>query len=176
MRVRRYETVFVLRPDLDETEMKEVVQKLENVIAREEGTLVKKEHWGIRKLAYTVNHCSKGYYLLFDYVGPTQLIGELERHMKISENVIKFLTIKKADHIDMEAIRKEREEEERRKEEEAMRLASREGPAEEGKQETPEEEFPAPGEKDIEKLEDYDDEEDLSLEGEEEEEEEEEEK
>jgi small subunit ribosomal protein S6 len=123
MTMRRYETVFVVRPDLGETETKEVAHRLETVVAKEEGTMVKKEEWGIRKLAYDVNHFSKGYYFLFDYVGPARLTNELERYMKISENVLKFLTVKKADHVDMEAIQKEREEEENRREE-ARRLAA----------------------------------------------------
>lgn len=131
MRVRRYETVFVLRPDLEESELRETVEKFESVILRQEGTLIKREDWGIRKLAYDVQRFSKGYYVLLDYVGPTSLIGELERTMKINERVMKFLTVKKADRVDMEAIEKEKAEvEKRRREEAAKRAASREVPRE----------------------------------------------
>ena len=134
MRVRRYETVFVLRPDLDDAETKELAQKLENVVAKEQGSMVKREDWGVRKLAYDINRFSKGYYFLFDYVGPTRLIGELERVMKINENVMRFLTIKKSDHVDMEAIQKEREEAQKRQEE-ARRVAAWDTRPEEDKQE-----------------------------------------
>ncbi len=124
MRVRRYETVFVLRPDLEEQELRDTVSRFEQVLTRQAGTLIKREDWGIRKLAYDVKRFSKGYYVILDYIGPTTLVSELERNMKINEKVMKFLTVKKADKIDMEAIEKEKLEAARRREEAARRAAA----------------------------------------------------
>ena len=114
MRVRRYETVFVLRPDLEESKVEEIISRLEGVITGDEGIIVKREDWGIRRLAYQVNHYPKGHYFLLDYVGPTRLVNELERIIKINEDIMKFLTVKKSDRVNMEEIEKEKEEEERR--------------------------------------------------------------
>ena len=124
MRNRRYETVFILSPDLEEGKKKEILDRLDGVVEKGEGIRVKREDWGVRRLAYPVNHHPKGHYYLLDFVGSAQIVAELERHMRMIENVFRFLTVKTEDGVDLEAARKEQAEE--KEKEEAREAAIRE--------------------------------------------------
>ena len=121
MRTRRYETVILLPGDLEEGKVQEILEKLEGVIDKSGGVLVKKDDWGLRKLAYEIKRSTKGRYFLLDIAGPADLIMELERHIKIMESILRFLTIKKEDVADMEEMKKEQAEE---KEKEAAKKAA----------------------------------------------------
>jgi small subunit ribosomal protein S6 len=124
MRNRRYETVFILPPDLEEGRRKEILDRLDGVVEKGGGIRVKREDWGVRRLAYTVNRNPKGHYYLLDYVGSAQIVAELERHMRMLENVLRFLTVKTDDRADPEAAEKEQAEE--RVKEEAREAERRE--------------------------------------------------
>jgi len=124
MRNRRYETVFILPPDLEEGRRKEILDRLDGVVEKGGGIRVKREDWGVRRLAYAVNRHPKGHYYLLDYVGSAQIVAELERHMRMLENVLRFLTVKTDDRADPEAAEKERAEE--RVKEEAREAERRE--------------------------------------------------
>ena len=101
--------------------IQEILEKLESIIDKSGGILVKKDDWGLRKLAYEIKRSTKGRYFLLDFAGPADLIVELERRIKIMESILRFLTIKKEDVVDMELIKKEQEEE---KEREAAKKAA----------------------------------------------------
>ena len=122
MRNRRYETVFMLPADLDDGKTREILERLNNALERSGGILVKREDWGVRKLAYEIKRNTKGRYFLLDFAGDPKSVAELERNIKMIESILRFLTIKKADDADMEAIQKEREAE--REKEEAKKAAS----------------------------------------------------
>jgi small subunit ribosomal protein S6 len=124
MRNRRYETVFILPPDLEEGRRKEILDRLDGVVEKGGGIRVKREDWGVRRLAYAVNRNPKGHYYLLDYVGSAQIVAELERHMRMLENVLRFLTVKTDDRADPEAAEKEQAEE--RVKEEAREAERRE--------------------------------------------------
>jgi len=124
MRTRRYETVFLVPADLEEGKLKEILDRLNAVLDRSGAVLVKREDWGVRKLAYEIERHSKGRYFLLDFAGSPKIISELERNIKMMESILRYLTVKKADEVDMEAIRKEQAEE--REKEAAQRASARE--------------------------------------------------
>lgn len=128
MRIRRYETVFMLPADLEEGKTQEILSRLDAVLERSGGILVRREDWGVRKLAYEIDRHTKGRYFLTDFVGEPRIVSELERNIKMIESILRFLTVKKADEVDMEGVRKEQAEE---KEKEAARKASAQQRAEE---------------------------------------------
>jgi len=136
MRIRRYETVFMVPADLDEAKIQDILNRLDAVLERTSGVLVRREDWGVRKLAYEINRHTKGRYFLMDFVGEPKIILELERNIKMIESILRFLTVKKADEVDMEGIRKEQEEE---KEKEEARKASALQRAEEAEKKAQEE-------------------------------------
>jgi small subunit ribosomal protein S6 len=111
MRNRRYEAVFILPADLDEGKKKDLLDRLDGAVEKSGGFLVKREDWGVRRLAYPVRNHPKGHYLLFDFVGTSQVVSELERYMRMFESVLRFLTVKTHDRVDLAAARKEQAEE-----------------------------------------------------------------
>lgn len=83
---------------MNEAERKEVLEDLQRVIEEEyKGKLVATDEWGIRELAYPVKKHSRGYYLRLEYGISGDGVAEIERKLRINENVYKFLTVKLAD-------------------------------------------------------------------------------
>ncbi len=129
MRNRRYETVFILPADLGEGRQQELLDRLDGVVDKGGGIRIKREDWGVRKLAYPVKKQPKGHYYLLDFVGNAQIVSELERQMRMLENVLRFLTVKTEDRVDLEAAKKEQAEE--RDKAAAKEAAAREAAAKE---------------------------------------------
>ncbi len=105
--MRRYETIFIAHPDLPDETISEVVERLSKIITDLKGIVVKVERWGKRKLAYPIKKQQKGYYIFMDFVGEKTVVTELEKNMKFDDNVLKYLSVKKTEMVDLEEIEKE---------------------------------------------------------------------
>lgn len=103
--MRRYETVVILDPEMADDEIRNFTEKYSNLVRTSGGELIKIEDWGSKRLAYLVKKRDRGRYLLFDFVGQPALITELERQFKISEEVMKFLSVKIDQEVDLDAFR-----------------------------------------------------------------------
>jgi small subunit ribosomal protein S6 len=93
MHSRRYETLILLSPNLSGDEVETFKGKVESILAQGKGQIVRFEDWGRRRLAYPVSKQIHGYYLLYDYQAIPSLSAELERNLKIDEQVFKYLTL-----------------------------------------------------------------------------------
>jgi len=89
-----YETLFVVKPTLTDEETASQIAKIKDVLAKEGAELVATDDMGMRKLAYPVQKNDRGYYTVLFFKGEGAVINELERNLKINEDVIKFLTVK----------------------------------------------------------------------------------
>jgi len=89
-----YETLFVVKPTLTEEEIAATITKVKDILAKEGAELVGTNDMGMRKLAYPVEKHARGYYTVLFYKAEGTIINELERNLKISEDVIKFLSVK----------------------------------------------------------------------------------
>ena len=89
-----YETLFVIKPTLTEEEIAAQIAKIKDVLAKEGAELVGTNEMGMRKLAYQVEKHNRGYYTVLFYKAAGSTIQELERNLKINEDIIKFLTVK----------------------------------------------------------------------------------
>ncbi|RRS30249.1 MAG: 30S ribosomal protein S6 [Epsilonproteobacteria bacterium (ex Lamellibrachia satsuma)] len=89
-----YETLFVVKPTLTEEEIAAQIAKVKDVLAKVEAELVATDDMGMRKLAYPVEKNNRGYYTVLYYKANGEAIAEIERNLKINEEVIKFLTVK----------------------------------------------------------------------------------
>ncbi len=107
--MRRYETLFIVDPELTNDGLKEVAEKLTNIILSDKGHVIKYDEWGKRKLAYPVKKHDYGYYILLDYCGPSDIVNELERNMRIDERVLKYITVKLSDAFTQEELDKLKE-------------------------------------------------------------------
>ncbi len=92
--LRDYETIFILAPTIDEAETEKVTLKMKEVVTQNQGEVVKVERWGKRKLAYEIGRHKKGEYVLLQFRGEAVTVAELERNYKMTDSVIKFLTIR----------------------------------------------------------------------------------
>ncbi|MDX9721743.1 MAG: 30S ribosomal protein S6 [Myxococcota bacterium] len=100
---REYETVFILRPDILEEDKTKVLDRIQGIMDRLSGHILKSEEWGKRKLAYRIKKNSHGLYYYYRYLGFSDLVGELERNMRILDPVLKYMTLKLEDDVDPEA-------------------------------------------------------------------------
>ncbi len=92
--MRRYETIFILRPNVGEEEVKRVIESTTQIILDEQGTIIEIDKWGIKKLAYFIKKESLGYYVYCDYAGMPAAVAEIERKFRIDDLVMKYMTIK----------------------------------------------------------------------------------
>src|SRR4030043_404835 len=109
--MRRYELIFIVQPELSEEEVKALTDRYIQIITAEKGTLIKTDDWGKRRLAYDINKQSKGTYILVDFFGPGSMIREIERNLKIDDNILKFITVKTRDPFNPESLEEERKKE-----------------------------------------------------------------
>ncbi|MCG8323577.1 MAG: 30S ribosomal protein S6 [Cytophagales bacterium] len=93
MELKNYETVFILTPVLSEAQMKDAVDKFEKVLKDQKAEMINVEQWGLRKLAYPIQHKSTGFYGLFEYKATPQTIAKLETEFRRDEKVMRFLTV-----------------------------------------------------------------------------------
>lgn len=114
MIMNEYETIYVTRPDLDAAEQTRLDEKFESVISKD-GTILVKEVWGKRKLAYEIKKHTYGNYTYVNFVGPADIPTEIERSVRIEDNVIRFLTVKLDDTVDVEECRVVAEERQRKR-------------------------------------------------------------
>ncbi|MGH7436718.1 MAG: 30S ribosomal protein S6, partial [Polyangiaceae bacterium] len=107
---REYETIYILRSDVDAEAAERVQARVSDALARESGKLVKVEAWGRRKLAYPLGKQRRGVYVYLKYVGGGGLVAEVERNLKLQDSVIKFMTVLSGEEIDIENLKIDPEE------------------------------------------------------------------
>lgn len=104
LKSKEYETIYILRSDVDADTADKVQNRVAEVIGRDEGKLVKVESWGRRKLAYPVSKQKKGVYIYVKYVGRGGLVQELERNLKLQDSVLKFQTVLTSAEVDVQSV------------------------------------------------------------------------
>ena len=88
-----YEHVFVARPELSPAQVETLVAKFSDIIKKEGGSVEKTEYCGLRSLAYPIKKNTKGHYVLMNLTAPTTLVKELERNIRLNEDIIRYLTV-----------------------------------------------------------------------------------
>ncbi|MBI4404691.1 MAG: 30S ribosomal protein S6 [Deltaproteobacteria bacterium] len=115
-----YETVYVLKGGLSDSTSGAIHQKIDSVIAKFGGKLNLRDDWGVRDLAYAIRHEKAGRFFVIYFNGSSGVVEEIERHFKISEDVLRYLTVsvdstydynklKKQIHTAEEEVKKNRE-------------------------------------------------------------------
>jgi small subunit ribosomal protein S6 len=91
---RTYEIMFIVRPDVEEADLDKLIEGFSGNITSGGGEVKSVEKMGRRRLAYTVRKFNDGFYVLLNVAAPGSLIGEIERRLRVSEPVIKFITVR----------------------------------------------------------------------------------
>lgn len=127
-----YESVLIARQEIGNSEAEQLGERYEALLGEQGATVVRKEYWGLRKLAYRVRKNRKGHYLMFHVDGPSTAIQELERQLRIDEDVIRYLSMR-IETIPEEpsVIMRARAEREERREQEAAQREAKEGESKE---------------------------------------------
>ncbi|MDO8434874.1 MAG: 30S ribosomal protein S6 [Candidatus Binatus sp.] len=112
--MRRYETIFILRPDAGDPQIKETIKRYEGIIVAGGGEMIETEEWGSRELAYRIKGERRGYYVRLDYVSPGPVMNEVERNLKLSDTVLRYLSVLVDDDADVAKVREELEARNRR--------------------------------------------------------------
>jgi small subunit ribosomal protein S6 len=124
---REYETIYVLRQDVDPDTADKVASRVAEVVGRENGKLVKVETWGRRKLAYVVAKQRRGVYYYLKYLGGGAVVAELERNLRMLDNVLKFQTVMLREDVQVDSVTVDPEE---------VKFARIEAPPEDEKEES----------------------------------------
>ena len=91
---RIYEELFIIRPEATEEEVNPFIEQIRTTITSGGGTVDKVDNWGVRRLAYRVKKRNEGIYVLFVFSGPASMVHEVERRMRVSDLVMKFINVR----------------------------------------------------------------------------------
>lgn len=101
--MRHYEVLFILKPTLTEDEAKTKLDFVKEVITKNGGEIASVVEMGTRKLAYTIKKYDRGNYFVIYFTAPADLIAELVRNLRITEEIIRFLTVKYENKLEVSA-------------------------------------------------------------------------
>lgn len=102
--MRTYEVIFIIRPELPEAEVDALVQQMQQAVTGAGGRMAKADKWGKRPLAYRISGQREGFYVLFEFQGGGEVVRELERRLKVTEPVLKTLSVR----VDLERKKSEK--------------------------------------------------------------------
>ena len=89
-----YESVFIARQDISSLQVEEIMEKMSSIITESGGTVAKSEYWGLKTLAYRIKKNRKGHYVMLNIDASASAIKELERNMRINDDILRLMTIK----------------------------------------------------------------------------------
>jgi small subunit ribosomal protein S6 len=89
-----YENVFIARQDISAAQVEALADTFTGIVSAQGGQVTKREYWGLRNLAYRIKKNRKGHYVLFNLDAPPPAVNELERNMRINEDVLRYITVR----------------------------------------------------------------------------------
>jgi small subunit ribosomal protein S6 len=92
--MRKYEVMYIIRPNVDDETKKSVVERFDNVLATNGAEIIESKEWGKRRLAYEINDFRDGYYQLVKIHSNNEAVSEFDRLAKISDDIIRHIVIK----------------------------------------------------------------------------------
>lgn len=102
MFAREYELIYIVRPDVGEEDLGTVQERTDKIIVDRGGTILSVDNWGAKRLAYDIQKHSKGHFVVFDFLSEPDTVAELERTLRIDDKVLRFLTVKLHDRVDVD--------------------------------------------------------------------------
>lgn len=91
--MRNYECMYILKPDMEEEATQQAIDRYSAIVTDGQGELVSIDKWGKRRLAYEIQDIPEGFYVLMNFKSEPAVVKELDRVMKISENMLRFMII-----------------------------------------------------------------------------------
>ncbi len=110
--MNRYENITIIDADVGEDEKKALLERLESLISKRNGTLVEFDDWGMRKLAYEIRKKKQGQYVRTDFCGTGEIVDAMEQLLRHDQRILRFMTIRLEENVDAEALMASRSEQE----------------------------------------------------------------
>ena len=101
---REYETIYILRSEVTKDSSEGISSRIADVVSREGGKLTRIENWGRRKLAYPVGKQKRGVYVYLKYIGRGGVVSEIERNLRMLDDVLKYQTVKLREEVARESV------------------------------------------------------------------------
>lgn len=92
--LREYDFTIITKGELSEGDSQNVLKGYENLMVNEGGEILKKDDWGVKRLTYPIKKSFRGYYTNYDFVGKPESLAEMERLMRIDDNVLRYLLVR----------------------------------------------------------------------------------
>ncbi len=105
--MRRYETIFILEPDISEEQRKPLFDKLDELFEKYRGLLINRDEWGVKHLAYSIRKLNRGFYTRLEYCGDGALVDEMERFFRINDRFMRYMTVLLDKDADIEKVKAE---------------------------------------------------------------------
>src|SRR5438477_612450 len=102
-RLREYETIFLVRPDLAEDLVDKLVERMRGIVQRDGGKVVRVSNWGKKRTAYEVKKNFRAIYLHVLYLGDSKIVAEFERNLRMTDDVLKYQSVKISEDVDPNA-------------------------------------------------------------------------
>jgi small subunit ribosomal protein S6 len=102
--MRHYEIIYIVNPNLNGDEYRDVLKKYSDIIVNNKGVVIKTEEWGKQRLAYRIRKFYNGVFVYVNFCAMAESIAELERNLKLDDNILKFQTVKLADKANPEEL------------------------------------------------------------------------
>lgn len=122
---RQYELIYVIAPDVDDAGVAELHARVEEIVTAGGGTIDKTDNWGRRRLAYEIDRHKEGTYVLELFTGSGAIVAELDRRLKVTDNVLRYLVVR----VDEDLRKAERERQRRQSRRQRRRSAGEAEPA-----------------------------------------------
>lgn len=100
-RAREYETIYILRPDMDADSAERLGSRVAEVVTRENGRMTKVELWGRRRLAFDIKKQKRGIYFYLRYLGTGRVVAEIERNLRLTDGVLCYQTVVVGNDVDV---------------------------------------------------------------------------
>lgn len=102
--MNRYETVFIIDPDVSEPDQEAIIDRIRSLITQHSGKILVFDDWGVRKFAYEIQKKKQGHYTRIEYAGEGDLVYAIERFFRIDYRVLKFMTIVLEKNVDPDSL------------------------------------------------------------------------
>jgi ribosomal protein S6 len=93
--MNKYEVMFIVRPDVEDETRKALLETFNGIFTANDGVVDSIDEWGLRTLAYEIDHLKRGYYVVVNLTAPSENVIEFERVSRLNSNVIRYITIRK---------------------------------------------------------------------------------
>jgi len=98
-----YETLCVVQPELPETRIKEITAWMQKILESAQASVLRVDEWGMRDLAFRIQKQRRGYYVRLEYDAPPSALKELERNLRLSEDILRFLSVRRSAPVPTQA-------------------------------------------------------------------------